>query len=93
MASLSSILGGSSVIKSIQRGTIALGGNSSGTVTISPVNMNKAELRHLGTSTNSSELYSALVNMSLSNPSTITVSRWLASGGYATVSFEITEYY
>ena len=97
MASLSSILGGNSGIKSVQRGVININyGAASATATISPVDINKAELRYLGSFTGVSELVNTMfAKIALTSSSTVAATR-RASGGvgsYVVIGFEVTEYY
>ena len=82
-------------IKSVQRGTVSMGGvgSSSATVTVSAVNMQKAELRHLGQSSPSNNNLYDFARLSLINATTIQVNVSSANATAATVSWELTEYY
>lgn len=93
---------GARAIKSIQRGTISIGGGDAvivGTATISAVNTAKSQLRHMGSV--SGGALTDVVRLALTNATTVTASRstaWDASGtngGALTsvVSWELTEYY
>lgn len=72
-------------IKSIQRGVITLTGGA-GTATISPVNTNKTELRHLGSQSGSAGTGNG--TLVLTNSTTVTAASSYATG---TVSWELTE--
>lgn len=83
---------GGRAIKSIQRGTIALGAAASATATVTAVNVNRAELQSLGISTVGDANNSSFVALSLTNSTTITASR--GSGGVASsVNWQLTEWY
>lgn len=80
-------------IKSIQRGTVQVDGNSGTNVTITAVNPAKTELRFLGFSSFSDDVGFAC-RISLTNSTTITAVRGATYNGgtYATVSWELTEW-
>ena len=84
---------GSGGIKSIQRGVISLasGGSTSGTATLSPtVDPTKTELRVLGCSADTSSL--DLARAVLTNSSTVTATRPSTTSN-TLISWEITERY
>ena len=82
-------------IKSVQRGTVSMGGIgiNSATVTVSEVDMQKAELRHLGQSGASNNNLHDFARLSLINATTIKVNIGASNSDAATVSWELTEYY
>lgn len=88
---------GMRAIKSIQRGVINLAlGASTGTATITAVNTLKTELRFLGSNGNTSVATNeALAYLTLTNATTVTLSRANSGGGNGntSVSWELTEYY
>ena len=92
------VIGG---IKSIQRGTANLpGASSTATVTISPVDMSKTELRYLSNSTQDANASGSgggttvgFCSITLSSPTTILVAGSTSSNGSRSVSWELTEYY
>lgn len=91
MSNLSQFAGGS--IKSIQRGVISLasGGSTSGTATLSPtVDPTKTELRVLGCTADTSSL--DLARAVLTNSSTVTATRPSTTSN-TLISWEITERY
>ncbi len=91
MSVLSQFAGGS--IKSIQRGVISLasGGSTSGTATLSPsVDTTKTELRVLGCSADTSSL--DLARAVLTNSTTVTATRPSTTSN-TVLSWEITERY
>lgn len=91
MSNLSQFAGGS--IKSIQRGVISLasGGSTSGTATLSPsVDTTKTELRVLGCTADTSIL--DLARAVLTNSTTVTATR-PATTSNTVISWEITERY
>lgn len=89
MSTFSRFIGGNG-IKSIQRGTYVIASNAfSGTISISPVDPNKAELRLLGFTTSSD--IAAVPLIYLSSNSTITAKR-STSVSQTEVSWEVTEF-
>lgn len=91
MSVLSQFAGGS--IKSIQRGVISMasGGSTSGTATLSPsVDTTKTELRVLGCSADTSSL--DLARAVLTNSTTVTATRPSTTSN-TVLSWEITERY
>lgn len=86
---------GGRAIKSIQRGTVAFGANSSMTATISAVNTSKAEIAYLGFSMsgNIAEEVNIYPRLTLTNSTTITANRNGANTTNPTVSWQVTEYY
>lgn len=89
MSTFSRFIGGNG-IKSIQRGTYVIAnGAFSGTISISPVDPNKAELRLLGFNTSSD--IAAVPLIYLSSNSTITAKR-STSVSQTEVSWEVTEF-
>lgn len=91
MSNLSQFAGGS--IKSIQRGTISLasGGSTTGTATISSVDTTKTELRILGYTLNA-EVMVNTPRIALTNATTITATR-AGTTCDTVVSWEATERY
>ena len=86
---------GGRAIKSIQRGTVAIdSGAISGSVTISPVNTAKAELRFLGGTAQDQRTgyYFVSPKISLTNSTTVSAS-FGANANYGQISWELTEYY
>lgn len=91
MSNLSQFAGGS--IKSIQRGVISLasGGSTSGTATLSPsVDTTKTELRVLGCSSDTT--LDGFARAVLTNSTTVTATR-PATTSNTVLSWEITERY
>ena len=85
--------GQSSLIASVQRGTISLSGSNSGTATIAAVLTENSVLRMLGNSMNSTQLGKACTALTLTNSTTITGSVDTAPTPTTTViGFEIVEY-
>lgn len=81
-----------SLIKSIQRGTIAVTTPSlSNTATITAVNMDRSRLRYLSLKTTGGGA-NAPTRLTLTNATTITANRSAEGGQDSTVSFEVTEY-
>ena len=82
---------GGTGIKSVQRGVVSITANAtSTTVTVSAVNMGKAQLRMLGAK-NTEAVFMPMIE--LSSSTTITVSRQGgAAGSSTTVSWELTEW-
>lgn len=81
------------VIKSIQRGTIAITtGNTSNTATVSAVTTAKALVFHLGGEGDASATNHALVRLALTDATTITATRNGSSNGI-TVGYQLVEYY
>jgi hypothetical protein len=82
-----------SVIKSIQYGTVTLTGVASATATITAVNTAKAVLIHLGTSyDNTINLDRALTRITLTNSTTVTGVKNTTTGVTIT-SFVVVEFY
>ena len=77
-------------IKSIQRGT---GVATTTSVTVSPVNLQKANLRLTGYGKDSGGIVQAVLYGILSDPTTITVNGNAAYTGGGGFSWELTEYY
>lgn len=78
------------LVKSIQRGTIAItNGNSSAAATITSVATAKSELRFLGADSAAAAQFAYLV---LTNGTTVTATR-AGTSGNLTVSFEVTEFF
>lgn len=83
---------GGRAIKSIQRGTIALGVATSATATVTAVNVNKAELQSLGASVTGDVNNASFIALALTNSTTVTASR--ASGASASsVNWQLIEWY
>ena len=83
----------SGIIKSIQRGTIAISGsNTSNTATISSVNMAKAVLIKLGSKSESNEARHADTLLTLTDATTITCERF-EGYGTTTTSWILVEFY
>lgn len=84
-----------SPIRSIQYGTVTLGGTTSGTATITAVTTAKTALIFLGSSANgpaaSAGLSATAAYITLTNTTTITATRALGTGS-VTVSFVAVEY-
>lgn len=80
-------------IKSVQRGTISLGGASSATATITAVDVNNSVLRYLGSSISgtSSDQSVYWTRVVFTNATTITGVAGAASA--AVISFEVIEYF
>lgn len=95
MGGLVSLWGQSSLIKSIQRGTIVIGsGATSNTTTIVVVDMGNTELRYLGCTCDTNNVTAAIGNASLvfTNATTLTITRITADTMTVTVSYEVIEY-
>ena len=81
-----------SVIKSIQYGTVTLTGVTSATATITAVNTAKAVLMHLGTSTTGDLNLYADTRITLTDSTTVTGNKY-ASANNSTTSFVVVEFY
>ena len=84
----------SSIVKSVQRGTINLAGLTSATATITSVVTANAVVRHLGyTNTDATaEARYFFARLALTNATTVTATIGIATGA-GVVSFEVVEYY
>jgi hypothetical protein len=82
-----------SLVKSIQRGTIALAGATTNAATINAVNMANSRLRLVSLETNNGGGFNALTRLTLTNATTITATRTGAGGTDVTIGYEITEYW
>ena len=94
MGGLVSMWGVSSLIKSVQRGTITLTGAATGTATITSVATENAVLMYLGNTCDvaaSTDSQLAWCRVSLTNATTITATRQNVTGN-CVVAFEIIEY-
>ena len=95
MSTLSQFVG-SSVIKSIQRGTISITGGATdqtATATISSVSTEKSVLNFLGVTSTDSSVRS-ISRIVLTNSDTVTATRNLGSAFNPTiVSYEVIEYF
>ncbi len=90
-------LQGALIVKSIQRGVIAMGGAASATATITAVVTARTELRMLGASVLEmpavGDIHAGLfAKIVLTNATTVTASFAAAANG-GSVSWELTEYY
>lgn len=95
MSTLSQFSGGG--VKSVQRGTITIGGNfptteTSKTQTISAVDTSKSITNYLGSST-SANVVGMVARLSLTNSTTITATRAINDYIATIVSYEVIEYY
>lgn len=91
-----SLWGASSLIESIQRGTIAItNGTATNTATITAVDMSRARLRLIGYTINSGDTNNRLApRMAFVNATTISLTVNSNSiGTIVTGSFEVTQYY
>lgn len=86
-------------IKSIQRGTLAVGsGSGTGTATISSVDTAKSRLDLLGVSSDvngagsDTQFGDHMVRIALTNATTVTATRFGTPAHILTVSFEVVEY-
>jgi len=86
--------GASSLIKSIQRGTISFAGATSGTATIAAVVPENTIVRHLWSSqtSNNTNLCVWFGRSELTNSTTVTASAYANDGTYVG-SYEVIEYY
>lgn len=82
----------STVIKSIQYGTITLAGVASNTATITTVSTTKSVLHFLGNTATSTSGETFMTKLSLTNATTITADRTNASAT-SVIGFCIAEYY
>lgn len=81
-------------IKSIQRGTIALGtSDTSKAATIAAVNTGKSVLQHLGSTTNNDANNSDFVAIELTSSTAITASRGASLSSSASVNWQLTEWF
>ncbi len=87
-------LGSVSVVKSIQRGSVAIHADmNSNTATISAVNINKAIVLYTGMSTSNNSL-TYYPSITLTSPTEITATRYAGSGNYSTViPYQVIEFY
>lgn len=88
-----------SLVKSVQRGTVAIGANAlTGTATITSVNMSKSILRYLGETLSVQDNRSwdeATAHLTFTDATTITATR-VSFGAFLTtmdLSFEVIEYW
>ncbi len=81
-------------LKAIQRGTVSIAsGTQSGTVTITPVDVTKSELRYLGgNGLNSSGSVMYIPRLVLTDSTTITATLGTNSSGTTVVLWELTEW-
>ena len=97
MAKLNAIIsGGISMVKSIQRGTIAITkDNTTGTATINAVNMNKAFVNFCGQSGSAQYGGNKMQHrLELTNSTTVTAHKGGSDASYSSyVNFEVIEYY
>lgn len=85
-----------SIVKSIQRGTIAITGATTGTLTITAVNTSNARIRFLGCSANLNVVDGTkyFARIDLTNSTTITATVNASPGANTlTVGVEVTEYW
>lgn len=81
-------------IKSIQRGTIALGAtDTSKAATITAVNTGKSVLQHLGSTTNNDVNNSDFVAIELTSSTAITASRNASLASSASVNWQLIEWF
>lgn len=94
MGGLAVLRGASSLIKSVQRGTIAVTGATSVAVTIAPVDLANARLRFLGCTASVSAVDGQKYFARLSLTATTVTATVVASPGAntCTVGYEVTEY-
>lgn len=95
MGGMVSLWGASSLIKSIQRGTIAITGATSNTATISAVAMENCRLVRTGRlySDNTGSGASSFIRLTFTNATTITATVAASPGAAtATIGFEVIEY-
>ena len=94
MGGMVSLWGASSLIKSIQRGSVvSAAGTVTGTATITAVNLANAVLVWLGaksTDTNADQRY-GMCDIALTNATTVTITRG-GNNGDTTASFEVIEF-
>ena len=92
-AGMVALWGASSLIKSVQRGTMNLNAVSSNTATITAVNTANSVVRWLGTSTASTDTRYAISAgaLTLTNATTVTFQRG-GSTDSMFISYEVTEY-
>ena len=83
------------VIKSVQRGTIALNAVASNTATITSVNTSKSQMDFLGQdNTVGDDNRQTMARLALTNATTVTATLNTATAlGITTVSYQVTEYY
>lgn len=91
MGGVVSLWGATSIVRSVQRGSIALGGGTSATSTISSVDVNNSLLYYLGNKSASLNISASQIRMELTNATTITAVVGGASGSQSGV-FEIVEF-
>lgn len=91
---LSALRGASSVIKSIQRGTIAMN-TTSDTATIAAVDVANTRLRFLGFNDNNAadNIPDASIRIALTNATTVTATRASSGASNPIVSYEVIEYF
>lgn len=93
MGGVVALWGASSLIASVQRGTITIGsGASSNTATIAAVNLDHSRVVYLGNDTTLDQTDSAFARVALTNSTTVTATRGLSSASDTVVSYEVVEY-
>ena len=80
------------VIKSVQRGSIVVGGSTSAIVNINPVDITRTSLLFLGYTSNATVNNQHHVRLTLTDSTTVTVTVG-ASGSSSTVEYEVVEWY
>lgn len=94
-AGMVALWGQSSLIRSIQRGMIDLGGATSATATVTAVSLLNSRLRFLSVDNNwnsGPQLQYEMPRLELTNETTITATRFAVGGLVARVNWELTEY-
>lgn len=93
MSGLTALRGASSIIKSVQRGTIVMT-TTSDTATIAAVDLENTRLRFLGFNNNNAadNIPDATVRIALTNATTITATRAASGASSPIVSYEVIEY-
>jgi hypothetical protein len=89
------IAAGGLSIKSIQRGTIAMGGNASADATITSVDTTKSLLFNLGVNSSADSMIEGAIRLQLVNGTTVRGLRSTGSGSglsAATVGWQVVEF-
>lgn len=95
MSGMVSLWGASSLVQSIQRGSITIAAaNASNTATITSVDITRSRLRILGYSNNNAVAApaSSSIRLALTNATTVTATRITTGASDAVVDYEIIEY-
>ena len=92
MGGMVSLWGASSLVLSVQRGTINITSAASATATISAVNTNNSVIRYLSFSNGGVSTNNVYPTVALTDSTTVTGTRYNTSANSTQVVFEVTEF-